>query len=210
MTETTFEDLPDLADCHMTAFSDAFSTKLGKHYVQKMLEWYLISPKALLLHLRLENSTKIAGYMALVINDFEVAGSTTGMFTYTRRELILSLLEKPWLLIKPENLFRFKFLLRKIGIAIGLIKPRPSIPHGFKPSLGLVIIGVAKELQGQGYGALMLSYMERVALERGLNRLSLSVKSSNHQAINAYKRNNWVISKKLGDSFEMEKTLFQN
>lgn len=207
MTESNFNDLSALADCHMTAFTEAFSTKLGKQYVQKMLEWYLISPKAVLLHLRLENSKKIAGYMALVKNDIEVAGSSTGMFKHTLRELILALFKKPWLIFHSQNFSRINFLFRKIGIAIGLIEPRPSIPVDFKPSLGLVIIGVDKEFQGKGYGAQMLRYMEKVALDLGLSRLSLSVRTNNLQAINAYKRSGWQVIKTHELSLEMEKVL---
>jgi GNAT superfamily N-acetyltransferase len=198
-------DLIEIAHCHISAFRNSFSSKLGHKYVCKMLEWYIMEPKAILMHIVEPNTSEVKGYMALTINDTEVTGSTTGMVLFTKNQLIRSLIVRPWLWLHWENLSRFRFIIRKIGIRLRLITPRPRRPQNFKPSLGLVIIGVSKDHQGKGIGALLLGEMEKQAKQNDLNRLSLSVRKDNSKAIRSYQKNGWRISKESEFAFEMEK-----
>jgi hypothetical protein len=47
---TQIANLPDLATCHMACFKDSLAARLGKLYVQKTFEWFLVSPNRFLFH----------------------------------------------------------------------------------------------------------------------------------------------------------------
>ena len=82
MIETALKkDLGLIAICHMNAFPDSFSTKLGQKYCIKMLEWYLSSDKTFLFHLKIED--KVVGYCGGKVEGATGSGSSTAMMQCT-------------------------------------------------------------------------------------------------------------------------------
>ncbi len=205
--KSEIEKLSKIAECHKSAFRNSISSKLGSKYIIKMLEWYIEHPKAILSHIEEPNLNLVIGYMAIVVNDNQISGSTTGMVKHTKKELVNSIISKPWLLFHKDIFVWIPFFLRKMAINLKLIKPRTSKPEGFKPSLSLVIIGISEDFQRKGLSGFLLNEMEKYAKERKINRLTLSVRRNNLKGINAYKNYGWSISKTTKDAHEMEKLI---
>ncbi|MDA7665732.1 GNAT family N-acetyltransferase [Verrucomicrobia bacterium] len=67
------------------------------------------------------------------------------------------------------------------------------------------MIGVTPEAQGRGFGGKMLFEFERQARADGVDRVKLSVKSSNEQALRSYTRNGWEEASRDGESVLMGK-----
>jgi ribosomal-protein-alanine N-acetyltransferase len=65
------------------------------------------------------------------------------------------------------------------------------IIHYLFEQLDIVIIGVAKEYQGYGYGKKLLDYIESLMIENKCDEIVIEVNELNHQAIAFYKRNNF-------------------
>jgi len=67
---------------------------------------------------------------------------------------------------------------------------------------------VASAQRGKGYGRKMISYLETLAKEKSLNRISLTVNKDNAGSINMYKKVGFVICgtavKDIGEGFIMD------
>lgn len=205
------KDLAAIADCHRAAFPDALTSKMGKRYLRKVFSWYLSTNHTFLFFIKQSNT--IIGYCGGMVVDGSLAhGSASSMTQHTFNEGIKALLVRPWLLLHPDFLARYKFFARNILTRIRnrfgkqeiRSAPKPKVPH-----TGLVVIGVAPAFQGKGYGSVLLKEFERITLERGLSKMILSVNSDNNQAIQSYTRNGWIIANVKGKSTSMEKALIR-
>lgn len=221
MTEiknSDFRDLPEIAECHRSAFPDSLSSKMGNRYLSKMIEWYLSGEKKFLFHA--EEEGKIVGYCGGMVNDgTQATGSASGMIQYSFNDAVISIALRPWLLFHKEFLSKFKLISknikRKFGMNKGgkkINKPAESAVDNTKrkttePVAGLVVIGVSKEYMGKGYGSLLLQEFENKSIQMNIKKMALSVKSENKKAIKSYERNGWIITKETGDYYEMEKSL---
>lgn len=208
---TEIGDLPSIADCHMAAFPKSLSTRLGRSYCSKMLSWYIESERGLLFHL-LEGD-EVVGYCGGIINRIPGQhGSTTSMTQHAFRSLIISLLCKPWLIFHKEIRANIPLIVRNIslkltrGRSVGM-SPAPASNNNFIPTMGLVVIGVSPGRQGKGYGSALLKEFEGRARKEGFTRISLSVHKENHRAIEAYKRNGWIVGKDDPNGLYMYKDL---
>lgn len=192
--ETTKSDLENVALCHINAFPESLSSKLGLKYCKKMLEWYLTTDKAFLYHL--EKNSYVIGYFGGIINDGTLnTGSTSAMIQYTFYEAIFSFLKKPMLFLHKEMRMNYSLLLKNLFHKIGIRKRKKNnktiISQKVNPYIGLVVIGVKKNSQGSGYGSLLLRHFEKISKEYDVKKITLSVKSFNIKAIEAYERNGW-------------------
>jgi ribosomal protein S18 acetylase RimI-like enzyme len=77
----------------------------------------------------------------------------------------------------------------------------------FQSFWGLVVIGVDPNYQGKGIGSALLQEFERLARIDKVNRISLSVKSTNLKAVKSYISNGWLINKTTIDSLNLMKNL---
>lgn len=176
-----------------------------------MLSWYLNDERGELFHL--EENNIVVGYCGGILNlEAGKHGSTTSVTQYTFKTLLTSFMLKPWLIFHPEIRKRFPFIWRNIWLKLKLLKPYASLIVGsnkndFIPSMGLVVIGVTPEYQGQGYGSILLKEFERRAREKGFKQIYLSVKKGNMQAIAAYRKNGWEIGKTGDEELSMYKEL---
>ncbi|HMS64796.1 MAG TPA: GNAT family N-acetyltransferase [Ignavibacteria bacterium] len=223
MTEiknSNFKDLPEIAECHRSAFPDSLSSKMGNRYLSKMIEWYLSGEKKFLFH-AVEDG-KIVGYCGGMINDgTQATGSASGMIQYSFNYAVISIALRPWLLFHKEFQSKLTLISKNIRRKLGLKKKKKSnsaakssvssdvrnISKSAEPVAGLVVIGVSKEYMGKGYGSILLQEFEKKSKEMNIKQMALSVKSENKKAIKSYERNGWVITKETGDYYEMEKTI---
>ena len=55
----------------------------------------------------------------------------------------------------------------------------------------ITTIGIIDEMRGQGFGKLLLDYLEQEAIDNQCETISLEVRISNEHAINLYKKNGY-------------------
>lgn len=207
----TEKDLPKIAECHMSAFANSLPVKLGKPFIIATLRWYLSDNKKILFFI--EEDNKCIGYCGGFINDGSSnVGSTSGMIQYAFKEAIIGLLKKPWLFFNKEILSKRKLIFSNLKRKFFKnIKVKASTQERILPKteavVGIVGIGVNSAFQGKGIGSKLIHEFERRSKSMGYNKVSLSVKSSNSQAIKAYERNGWRIEWSSEDAYGMEKIL---
>jgi len=204
-------DLDEIARCHISAFPNSLSSKLGKSYCIKMLSFYLKDDRGIIFHIR--NESQVIGYCGgLMHRKSGMHGSATSMTQYTFTELIKNIVIRPWLLVHPDIIKRIPFIWKNVKIKLCINHLNPEKARGnnareaFIPSMGLVVIGVLPEFQGKGYGSVILREFERRALEKGFKRINLSVRRDNEKAISAYLKNGWSV----GSTGKEELSMFKN
>lgn len=205
-------DLIQIARCHIMAFPNSITSKLGVNSVRAMLGWYLSDDNKFLFYIRNENTNEIQGYCGGYIMDGRDIGSATGMIQQSFNETLFALLRKPWLFFHPEVLKKYKFITRNILTRAGLYKHTlnrslQNIESNIPLTAGLVVIGVNPEFQGKGIGSLLQQEFEVKAKLMGAKRLQLSVRKNNSQAVKSYQRNGYTIQKEEGPSYVMVKEL---
>jgi ribosomal protein S18 acetylase RimI-like enzyme len=210
LRRASFKDLDLITRCQMMAFPDALSTKLGKAYVKKMLEWYLTNDRGLLLIIKSE--VDIIGFIGCIYyNNNQQTGAATLITQYTFLNFLGAILSRPWLLFNYDLLIRYKFIFRNILVRIGFSKYAKIGPiisrEKFINRLGLVVIGIEPRFQGQGYISPLMQYFERTAVAIGAKEVTLSVKKNNLRALKAYKKQNWTIFSESKDSYALKKIL---
>ena len=208
LIDSTKEDLKSIAICHRSAFPESLSSKMGVNYLEKMLEWYLVSPKGFMFHMICEN--EIVGYCGGIIVDGALStGSASAMTQHSFNSAVKSFLTRPWLFFHPELTAKYKFVLRNIMYRFKKpAKTKVAIAkQSINPYAGLVVIGVNMNFHGIGYGSFLLEEFERKTNELGLKEMRLTVKSTNEKAIKSYLRNGWQKSKLQENSLQMIKIL---
>ncbi len=212
MIETAHtENLKEIAQCHCVAFPKSFSSALGLAYVEKMLAWYLSTETAFLFYFK--EGGQCIGYCGGMIRSTPGMGSASSMTQFSFNQAVQSFLIRPWLIFHPELRAKFLFVLKNLWYkVIGKANNSNTIatentPVSFEPYVALVVIGVRNELQGKGYGSLLLQAFEKKTIELGYGKMSLTVLSENLKAIKSYERNGWMITKVNGKSTSMEKLL---
>lgn len=206
---TTPESIKKVAMCHRRAFPRSLASRLGTAYCIKMLSWYVEDERGDMFHI--EENGVVAGYCGSILRrEPGCHGSATSITQYSFRALVKAFLLRPWLIFHPEMLRRLPFIIRNLKLKLGIGgKPAPvsETATPFRPSMGLVVIGVDPQLQGRGYGSALLSEFERRARAWEFSMVYLSVRCNNTQAISAYRRNGWNPGKTHGGEVEMFKTL---
>ncbi len=204
-------DLPGLAQCQIGAFPASLSSRLGKRFCSKMLEWYIVAERGVLFHV--VDDGHIAGYCSGVATKYQGQyGPATSIVQYAFVEFTLAFLRRPWLLLHPEMLEKRELISRNLRMKLRRSPPEP-LRQGFRSApkatthWGLVGIGVTPQYRGKGLGTLLLTEFERMAREDGVDEVQLSVKQENSGAIKLYQRNGWQIASTGKDSFDMAKPL---
>lgn len=210
LRDATLSDLPMIAKCHRAAFPRALSSAMGETYLRKMLEWYLLSDRAFMFLIR--QNDRCVGYCGgLIYDGTHAMGSASSMLQHSFREAIQSFLLRPWLFFHPEFVAKYKLAARNIWkrlLGVGSEqrqRVQPAAP--VERYTGLVIIGIDKEYQGQGFGSQLLQEFEQKTRKLQIAKMLLTVLSTNHQAIKSYKRNGWSVTATNGRSTTMEKRI---
>lgn len=206
-------DLCSISICHINVFTSSITSNLGIKFVERMFSWYLSSNKTFIFHIE-DDLGNCAGYCGGIVNDGTLGtGSASGMAQYTFKYAIWAFLTHPWLFFHPEVRAKWPLLRKNILMKLRIRKKvhfsnEQKIEMAKDPHIGLVVIGVAPQYQGKGYGSILLNEFERRAVEvYGIRKLQLSVLADNAQAIRAYERNGWVKGKLEGKSLSMYKNV---
>ena len=144
-------EIAETAQLHRKIFFNSFSSKLGIKYVEKMLEWFLVSDSRFLVGLEINNT--IVGYVGGALG----SGSTSGMLQYAYWQGVKSILFRPHLLFNSMLLSNSHIVIRNIARRIfstrkdNLEKTKISYQNN-KLSSGLVVIGVDENFRNmKGY-----------------------------------------------------------
>ena len=186
--------LEEAAHCHMSAFPNSFTTKLGISYVIKMLEWYIISEDRFLLGV--VSGEKVVGY----VGGAKGYGSTSGMLQYAYWQGFIAILSRPYLFLNLTLLSHIRLISRNIAKRLFISMEKSSLSaekiqqeSSNKISIGLVVLGVHQKFRRKGIGSMLLKAFNDNCLKIGCNKGHLTVKVSNIAAIEAYKKNSWKI-----------------
>ncbi|MDA8819498.1 GNAT family N-acetyltransferase [Schleiferiaceae bacterium] len=207
---SVLKDLEDIAICHQSAFPKALASRQGRKFVSKMLEWYIVSDRGTLFHLR--DASKVVGYVgAIYVPEPGLIGAASSITQYAFKSFITSILIRPWLFLHPDVLRRVGFIFKNLSAKLGLKKDLGNLEsdsEDFKSHLGLVVIGVERTMQGKGVGARLMNFLAHMAKEDfKVNRLLLTVAKSNKKALKSYQSNGWTIRKDEGDHYQLVKEL---
>lgn len=203
-------DLEKLAYCHKKAFPASLSSHMGKRFLRKMLSWYIIDERGIMFHVIADN--EIIGYCGGIITKQPgLPGAATSITQHSFKIFVTSFLTRPWLVFHIENLKKISFIKRNLMYKLGLKKVVHAnskiLPAEFKTFWGLVVIGVNPQYHGKGTGSLLLQEFERLAKVDLVQKIMLTVKPDNAQAIKSYTRNGWVAGEINQDSLNMYKEL---
>jgi GNAT superfamily N-acetyltransferase len=204
------KDLTKLAECHKMAFPNSLSSQMGDIFIKKMLSWYIASERGILFHV-IEND-EIIGYCGgIKTKKAGLPGAATSITQHCFNIFIISFIIRPWLVFHSENIKRLSFiknnLMYKLGFKKIVLRNAQLLNNQFKTFWGLVVIGVNPKYQGKGAGSILLQEFEKLAKIDGVQKISLTVKNSNLQAIKAYSKNGWVIGINDEESLNMYKEL---
>ncbi len=206
--KTKHFDIDRIAECYVSAFPDTLSSKLGRKFLLKMFEWYVVSDRGFIFHS--EQNNIITGFCGGIITKKPgLPGAITSISQYAFNTFVFSYLFKPHLIFHPQNLKKINYIIKNILIKLKIIKAEKKVSkNNFQPFCGLVVIGVKKSFQGQGLGYKIMKEFERNARNlKGIKYISLTVKKENIKAINTYKKSGWSIDKKLNNSIKFIKYL---
>ena len=187
------EDIDNVALCHILAFPDSFSSRLGIKYIKKMLEWFIISNNRFLISIKKEN--QIVGYLG----GAKGYGSTSSMIQYAFWQGVISIATKPYLLLDSKLHPRIRLIIKNIRKKFSFhykkntFRKKKIAKSETDVSIGLIVIGVHPEHRRLGIGSAMLNYFIIQSKLLGGDFGHLSVKSSNLKAIDAYLENHWEI-----------------
>ena len=204
-------DLKNIATCHRLAFPDSYASKLGEKYCMKMFEWYIESNNGLLFHLLNEKGI-CTGYCGSIMNDGKLdAGSSSSIMQYSFRQGIKSLCFRPWLLFNSEVISNYKLIQKNILVRLGVKKHARTQENKQQlsedPHMGLVVIGVRSDMQGNGIGGKLLKELEKRTNDLGFKKMRLTVEEDNKSAIKAYIKNGWGILSSSSGKIFMSKAL---
>lgn len=192
---TTKTDISAVSQCHILAFPNSVSSKMGRRFCEKMMEWFILNERGCLLHI-LDDNDNVTGYVSLIKTTSRgQPGSFTCITQYAIKTVAFSLLLKPWLIASPIFKEKRKAIIRNVKYFLLRKKPHavtPIVKGSFEPKIGIVGIGVAPSYQGKGYGSRLIHAAKEYAKAEGFKTLSLSVNKHNDQAIKAYHRNGFL------------------
>jgi ribosomal protein S18 acetylase RimI-like enzyme len=208
ISDTRKQELRELMDCHIASFPDSLSSKLGRAYVQKSLQWFLVNQNRFLFHAKAEG--KVVGYCGGFAPLKPGDGSSSGMLQYAFNDAMKGIAKKPFLLFHPEVRQHYPFLWlnikRKLTGKATPIAPVSST-NPYTRYVGLVVIAVHPEHQGSGIAQHLMTEFERRVKAFNQNEVVLSVKKNNERAINAYKKFGWQIKEIHTQTYVMNKFL---
>jgi len=209
LSNTSLEQLPDVALCHLASFPGSFGTKLGYAFAIRSMEWFLAGGNRFLFHI--SEDEKVIGYCGGFQSKGVGDGSTSGMMQFAMKEAAIGMLKKPWLFFHRDIIRFYPLIIKNISRKITGTKKNPvinPITINITPShIGLVVIGIRPDYRGNGCFELLMQQFETECVKRQASKMTLSVRTSNTRAIAAYKKVGWQTSIQTEVATEMYKML---
>lgn len=176
--------LDDVARIHLKAFPGRALSLLGAESVRRYYEWQLLGPHdAVALGIFAEDH--LAGFCFAGV----FRGALSGFLQKNKRYLFWQVFTHPWLITNP--LFRARLNLAQ-SVFHRLKSTPPAKPTKRLPSFGILSIAIDPIYQGKGLGKRLSEETEAIAIERGFDRMHLTVDIDNAQAISFYEKTGWI------------------
>lgn len=169
---------------HREQFPGARSTSLGRPFLARMVNWFVINQPGL--NYVAFASDEPAGYILGAIG-----GYGRRLFRYALPEVLSGLSHNPKVLFQDRTYTLWSSYLR--GLLPARKKQADEGPMIVKASLAS--IAVLSAYQGRGIGRLLIQAFEDGARGRGATSLGLSVEENNRPARRLYENCGWVLSK---------------
>lgn len=175
-------DISRVVAIHFISFPTSRSSKLGKPFLQKMYQWYIIyQPKLSFVAL---HDDKVMGFVAGTMG----RGGGRRRFKYTFWYIILGFLRNPTLLLSTDMVNASKVYIK------GLLPARKhevieNEPKSIK--FALDSIAVHPDSRGLKVGQALVRVFEKAAESQGATYLALGVEYDNHIARRFYERCGW-------------------
>lgn len=183
----------EAARLHCEVFSRSPSGRLGPHYAERMLRWFLGYDAAIVLAAE-DGSGRLVGY---------AAGAPVAYGSQMRSDLKATvagaLVRRPWALLDSVVLATmagyvrqlWRQLRRRRVTAIEAVPPDASQASHVSQVWSLVTIAVAPSQRRSGIGRRLLAEFEDRSRARGATELSLTVTLDNLEARRFYDRSGW-------------------
>jgi ribosomal protein S18 acetylase RimI-like enzyme len=166
---------------HLEAFSGTPGGRLGRHYAMRFLRWFTADRERIALVAT--SAGEVSGY---------VVGAPTGYTRELGRHLLPSVigafLRSPWLILDRSVFSKLATRLRGMLRKRGSVAPTADM---LGRSMSLVAIGIARQQRRSGIASALIAAFEAAAKERSMERVRLSVYSSNQGARRLYESCGW-------------------
>ncbi|MDX1437791.1 MAG: GNAT family N-acetyltransferase, partial [Anaerolineales bacterium] len=161
---------------------------VGDEAVRRYYQWQLLGP---------HNVTALGADFNQTIVGFcfggQFRGAMSGYVAKNRAYLLLSLLFRPWIFVKPSVLRRIKGLfsqyMQSLQARPGEAGSSQEVPDYF----GILAIAVLPEFQSRGVGKQLMWHAEMAARKQGDPRMRLVVNADNLQAFRFYQSIGWEV-----------------
>ena len=182
VVEMREEMLSDLTKLHLDTFSRYIHARIGKTYVQELLQWFC-NPKHGVALAAIDSTGRPIGY---------VVGARVGYAPSLNRDMLWvgmsSMVLRPWLCFETE-------VRRKISERIRLTLGGSPIPHSEPdlpvPTLSLFSLAVSPAVRRQSVGRGLVKSFELKGQELDVRSLRLSVYPNNTTARRFYEDCGW-------------------
>ena len=178
--------LDEIAEIHMKAFPGRALSQLGLDTVKRYYKWQFEGPHDLVA-IGLFLDKKLIGFCFGGV----FRGALSGFLRTNRNFLVGRVIAQPWLIV-TNSLIR-----DRVSLSWRIIKPKRHTVKN-KPvsrklkSFGILSIAVTPNMQGYGYGRMIMEKMENISKNLGFQQMNLSVDVENHKAIRFYEQLGWV------------------
>lgn len=181
------EDLDAVAEAHERSFPESALGHLGHEAVVRYYRWQLIGPHDVDALAAVDDHDHLLGY--LVGGRFR--GSTVGFVKGNAPFLVGRVLRHPSVLGGAGGVRAARTGLRLLVRRGGQTRPEDlaRVPDG---SFGVLVVAVIDGAHRQGIGSALLDEAERRARTGGYQRLHLTLRPDNEEALRFYRSRGWT------------------
>lgn len=159
---------------------------LGKQAIQRYYEG-ILSDHPGSFHCKLEEDGRIVGFCFGGV--FGPGGAVATLLHRHKYFLARQVMKRPWLIVS-NPLFRNRL---QRGIRTVLRLPLANIASASRPAPIFRVLAIAThpDVQGQGFGKLLMNEAEKIAISCGQSEIGLTVDPKNNRAVMFYERLGW-------------------
>ena len=184
MLKTTDISIWKVVECHIDVFPNSLYNKFGKEFLIETFSWYLINPdKRKLLSFERENI--VCGFLTMRATE-----DKDNFYRYIFPIFLQSIFRHPKAIINKKF---FRKIFSQFIPNNNLVKESSSME--------LVSLGVRKQNRSEGIATNLLNEFERISKLYSYNKLVLSVRENNSNAIDFYLNHGWAISNRPVDNY---------
>ena len=174
-------DLPETVSIHIAEFRESRSTSLGKPFLTKMYEWFVVN-QGLLSHVAIIENQQVGFVVGAV------GGYGRKVFRYAFWQILAGLLLHPSLLFEANTFKMAPSYLKGLTLSS---KDRFPADAATQRKASLASIAVLENAQGMGVGIKLVRAFESGAESLAVDVLGLSVEQDNHAARSIYEKCGW-------------------